>query len=561
MTAEQPHSPRAPVAEPPRAARAPRHGAGELFIQAGMLASRALGFLRMVVFAAYFGGSSAAGAFTAALRIPNFLQNLFGEGVLSASFIPVYASLIGKGEREEADRVAATVFCLLSLVTGVLVALGVLFTPLFVDAIVPGFEGEVRSLAILLVRILFPGTGVLVLSAWCLGILNSHRRFFLSYAAPVLWNLAMIAVLVLFGRSTGQEKLAEYLAWGTVAGSVLQFGVQVPTVLSHLGRFRPSLALRNPNVRQVLRSFGPVVIGRGVVQVSAFVDSIYASLISAQVVAALAYAQTLYLLPISFFGMAVSAAELPTMSQATGTSEEVAARLRERISSGLARIAFFVVPSATAFALLGDVVAGLLQRNRFTPDHTRYVWYLLMGSAVGLVAASTGRLYSSAFYALKNTRTPLYFAVARVVLTAALAYYSVRFLPEQLGVPAGLGGVGITATSGIAAWIEYLLLSRAMEKRIGKARLPFKRLATLWGSAVVAGLCGIGAKLLLGWRFGEEVGVRAVWGGDFLVPPKLPGLITAAVVLSVYGAVYFGLTAALGVPQSKAFFKKVLRRR
>ena len=168
-------------------------------VAAGILLSRIAGLVRDRVFAHYFGNSDAADAFRAAFRIPNFLQNLFGEGVLSASFIPVYANLLAREEREEADRVASAIFCLLSLVVSSLVLIGVLATPLLIDALAPGFDGTKRELTITLVRILFPGAGLLALSAWCLGILNSHRRFFISYTAPVAWNLVMIASLIGFG--------------------------------------------------------------------------------------------------------------------------------------------------------------------------------------------------------------------------------------------------------------------------------------------------------------------------------------------------------------------------
>jgi hypothetical protein len=171
-------------------AKPERGGRGALLVAAGILFSRVFGLVRERVFAHYFGNSIEAAAFKAALRIPNFLQNLFGEGVLSASFIPVYVQLVAKKDREGADRLAGAIFGLLSVVLSALVLAGMLVTPLFIDVIAPGFKGESRELAIRLVRILFPGTGLLVLSAWCLGILNSHRRFFLSYAAPVLWNCA-----------------------------------------------------------------------------------------------------------------------------------------------------------------------------------------------------------------------------------------------------------------------------------------------------------------------------------------------------------------------------------
>ena len=165
-------------------------------VAAGILLSRIAGLVRDRVFAHYLGNSDAADAFRAAFRIPNILQNLFGEGVLSASFIPVYANLLAQGKREEADRVASAIFCLLALVMSGLVLAGVLATPWLIDAIAPGFAGVKRDLTIRLVRILFPGAAMLALSAWCLGILNSHRHFFISYTAPVIWNAAIIASLI-----------------------------------------------------------------------------------------------------------------------------------------------------------------------------------------------------------------------------------------------------------------------------------------------------------------------------------------------------------------------------
>jgi putative peptidoglycan lipid II flippase len=356
-----------PVPEPtsPPAATAARRpaeaaGRGALLVAAGILLSRVMGLVRERVFAHYLGNSLAAGAFKAALRIPNFLQNLFGEGVLSASFIPVYAGLLGKGEREEAQRVAGGVFGLLALATGVLTAGGVLATPLLVDGIAPGLEGEVRALTIQLVRILFPGVGLLVMSAWCLGILNSHGRFFLSYAAPVLWNLALIGTLLGLGGRLPEEGLVVALAWGAVAGSFLQFGVQLPEVLRLLGRLRPAVRAAEPGVRRVVRSFGPVVVGRGVVQLSAYVDTALASLLSARALSALTYAQTLYLLPVSLFGMSVSAAELPEMARATGDLERANERVRERLKAGSLRIGFLVIPSAAALLLRGGHAAGLV---------------------------------------------------------------------------------------------------------------------------------------------------------------------------------------------------------
>jgi len=506
-------------------------------VAAGILLSRIVGLIRNRVFAHYFGTSDAADAFNAAFRIPNFLQNLFGEGVLSASFIPVYAGLRARGEEPEAGRVAGTVAALLGLATAVLVLIGVLLTPWLIAVIAPGFEGEKREVTIRLVRILFPGAGLLVLSAWCLGVLNSHRRFFLSYAAPVLWNFAIIASLIAFGRGREQYRLAELAAWGSVLGSLLQLGVQLPTVAGLLGGIRPRLARGSAHVREVLHNFGPVFVGRGVVQISAYVDTVLASLLPTGAVAGLSYAQVLYTLPVSLFGMSVSASELPAMASAVGSEAERAAYLRGRLDGGLRQIAFFVVPSGMAFLALGDVIAGALyQSGAFTHEMTLYVWGILAGSAVGLLASTMGRLYASTYYALHDTRTPLRFAVLRVVLTIGLGYLFALPLPLALGLDPRWGAAGLTASAGIAGWVEFVLLRRALNARIGRTGLSAGLVARLWGAAAA--------------------GAGAAWGLRLGLGPAHP-ILAAVVLLSGYGGVYFLITDRLGVPEARAVMRRL----
>jgi putative peptidoglycan lipid II flippase len=509
-------------------------------VAAGILLSRILGLVRNRVFAHYLGTSDAADAFNAAFKIPNFLQNLFGEGVLSASFIPVYAQLLGRDESEEARKVAGAVFSLLAVVTSALVLAGVLVTPLLIAVIAPGFEGEKREVTIRLVRILFPGAGLLVMSAWCLGVLNSHRRFFLSYAAPVLWNLTIIFTLIAFGALGTGYKLAEIAAWGSVAGSALQFAVQVPSVLKLLHGL--SLGLGGPleSVRRVVRNFIPVFIGRGVVQISAYVDTVLASLLPTGAVAALSYAQVLYTLPVSLFGMSVSAAELPEMSSTGGAEDERASQLRGRLERGLRQIAFFVVPSAVAFLALGDVVAGAVyQSGAFTRGMTVYVWGILAGSAVGLLASTLGRLYASTYYALHDTRTPLRFAIIRVVLTVVLGYLSAIPLPGLLGIDQRWGVAGLTASAGVAGWVEFLLLRHTLNARIGRTGLPLSYTARLWASAVAAAITAWVVKLAL---LGQHP------------------LVLALFSLGMYGAAYFAVGASLGVPESRRFLRRIISR-
>src|SRR5882672_5623722 len=514
-------------------------GRSAFLVGAGILISRIVGLARQRVFAHYFGTSAAGDAFSAAFRIPNFLQNIFGEGALSASFIPVYAKLLAHDDEEEAAHVANAVLGILALSTSILVLAGVLTTPYLIDLIAPGFHGETRELTIRLVRILFPGAGLLVLSAWCLGVLNSHHRFFISYTAPVAWNLAMIVSLVVFGRKVGQFPLAEYVAWGSVIGSALQFGVQLPTVFRLVPRLRPVIDLVSVHVRTVVRNFFPVFMSRGVVQISAFVDAVLASLLPEGSVVALTYAQSLYTLPVSLFGMSVSAAELPAMSRAIGNTEQVAEVLRKRLDDGLRRIAFFIVPSSMAFLALGDVISAVLyQTGQFKHDAAIFVWGILAGSTVGLLASTLGRLYSSTYYALHDTRTPLRYAIVRVALTTALGYLFALPLPRLLGIDPKWGVAGLTASAGIAGWIEFALLRRSLNKRIGRTGLSLSYVVKLWIAALLAADIGWGFKLMLG---------------------ELHPIPLAAVVLGGYGVAYFGVTYLLETPESRVVISRVIR--
>jgi putative peptidoglycan lipid II flippase len=512
-----------------------------VMVAAGIFLSRLLGLVRQRAFAHFLGNSGVADAFTAAFRIPNLLQNLFGEGSLSASFIPVYAGLLAEEDHPEADRVAGAVGALLALVVSLIVVLGVLASPILVTLIAPGFAGAKRDLTILLVRILFPGAGLLVLSAWCLGVLNSHRRFFLSYAAPVVWNLAMIGTLVVLGPRREMADLAVAAAWASVAGSFLQVLVQWPTVRRVAPALRFRLTAATANIRTVIGNFVPAFVGRGVVQMSAFIDSLLATLLPTGAVAAMGYAQTIYLMPVSLFGMAISAAELPAMSGARGTADEVGAYLRTRLDGGLRQVAFLVVPSAMAFLALGQVIVGALyQTGEFSQKDSMYVWGILAGSAVGLLASTMGRLYASAFYALRDTRTPLRYAVIRVTLTGAFGWFAALRLPGLLVIGPEWGAAGLTASAGLAGWVEFALLRRTLGDRIGQTGLTRGLLPRLWGSAAL----GAG----VGW-------------GVLTSLPSLHPVPLAALVLGGYGLTYLLAARLLGVPEAQRLLARLTRSR
>lgn len=522
---------------------------GALFVGLGIFLSRIAGLLRERAFAHYFGNSDAGDAFKAALKIPNFLQNLFGEGVLSASFIPVYAGLLAREHNQntpnpdhhlEASKVAMTIGTILFLMTSFLVVGGIVATPFLIDVIAPGFEGGKRDLTVKLVQIFFPGTGLVVMSAWCLGILNSHRRFFLSYVAPVIWNVAIIATLLFFGNGTSQYDLAIITGWGLVAGSFLQVAVQLPTTVKLLKYFKPRLDVSVVHVRIILKNFVPSVVSRGVVQISSYIDNILASLLPSGAVSNLAYAQTLYLLPVSLFGMSISASELPEMSSIIGSPEEIYAKLRERLQKGIKHISFFIVPSLGAFLLLGDVlVAALFETGKFTERDTHVVWIVLIGSSIGLLASTIGRLYSSTFFSLKDTRTTLNFAIIRIFFTTILGYLFAFQLAPLLHTDPVYATAGLTASSGLSGWIEFVLLKRKLNTVIGKTSVDPRYQLKLWGCALISGALALSIK----WFIPLEILTHPI--------PR------AIIVLGAYGTAYFALTYVIRIEESQAVLNKI----
>ena len=538
-----------PPTEPSRAARSTT-GRSARQVAAGILLSRISGFVRTSVLANYLGTSLHASAFSAALRLPNFLQNLLGEGTLSSSFIPVYARLLEQGDEDAAGRLAGAVFGLLLAAAGAFALIGVSLAPVLVRLAFWNFSGELYEVTVQCVRIIFPMTGVLVLSAWALGVLNSHRRFFIAYVAPVAWNAAIIATAVMLG---GRRPLTDFvlaLSWGALLGGALQFVFQLPFVL----RLERSLVLRprlTAPFRQVMRNAGPAVVGRGVVQLSAYIDMGLASFLFAGAVAAIGYAQALYVLPISLFGMAVAAAELPEMSR---DADLRLGALRARLEAGLSRIAFFVVPSLVGYLVLGDViVAALYQWGRFGRADTLLVHAILGAYSIGLLASTSTRLYASALYAMNDTRTPARIAVLRVLVAAAVGAV-LMFLLERYAIAEAtlaitpntgettlrpLGAAGLALGSGVAAWLELALLRRRVHHVVGSAGGPPSVLLRLLAAALIpAALLRLTIPLL---------------------PPLGPRMLAAA-TLPLFGLAYLLLGSALGVPRAGEFLRQLARR-
>lgn len=496
-------------------------------VTAGILCSRIFGLVRERIFAHFFGATPVADAWKAALRLPNLLQNLLGEGTLSASFIPIYADLLEAGREREAARFAGAVLGLLTVTAGLMAVVGILLAPWIVALVFWGFDPGRQALTVELVRILFPMTALLVLSAWNLGILNSHRRFFLPYVAPVVWNTAMICAMLAGGliwELRGAE-LVRILAWGALVGGGLQLLVQLPLTLRLLAEFRPVVSTRVAGVREAIRNFVPVVAARGAVNVGGYLDYALAAFLTAGAVATLSYAQILFMLPISLFGMAVAASELPEISRGRGGGGE---RVAREVAQAGERVAFYLVPSTVGYLLLGDViVSAVFETGAFAAAEVRVTWVILGAYALGMSASATSRLLSSAFYAVRDTRTPARLAYLRVSL-ALLIGGLLMFPLDRIRVgPLGLGAAGLALGSAVAAWVELGLLRKHLRDRVGQDLiLAGPGLGRLVAAALGAGAVGLGLHLLL--------------------PPLHPWLIALGTLVPFLG-VYLVATRLMGV--------------
>jgi len=553
--------------EPPQPPeKRPRSRAGAASVFAGILFSRLMGFVREGAFARYFGVGPHQDALTAAMRVPNVLQNLLGEGVLSASFIPIYSGLLEEGREEEAGRFAGAIFGLMLAAAAGFALLGILLAKPIVIALAPGFlrdgaavaAGKMAvdrfALSVTGVRILFPMTGALVLSVWTLAVLNSNRRFFLPYFAPVLWNSAMIAALMIAARQLGstrgaaeQVQLFKAACWGGFAGGLLQFCVQLPVVLGILKGFRPSLSLSVPGVREALSAWWPAVAGRGVVQLAGYIDLFLATSLATGAASADRFAQMFYLLPISLFGISVAASELPEMSRLRG--EGAAPALLARIRRALRYVAFLNIPTVVGYLAFGLLVVGLYRRGNFGVSDNWLVYLVLCGYSTGILATTTSRLLQNTFYALGDTRSPARIAALRVVSSALVAVPLMLFLDRfrltsVVGPLPGpvryLGSVGLAIASGFGAWMELAQLRRALRRRLPEFELPWREDARMVLLALAAALPGA-----LAW---------------WLLPRGLHPILAAAVVLGVYGTSYLALAKLARVEEVESLLAGARRR-
>jgi putative peptidoglycan lipid II flippase len=535
---------------------------GSFLVAAGIFLSSTFGLIREVVISAFLGVGATADVFKASVRIPNLIQNLLGEGVLSASFIPVYSRLLEEDEEKAEDLAGNVLGLLIAVMTGA-VTIGIVFAAPLTRVLTPGFSGAQLELATALLRIAFPAIALSVLSAFCTGVLNSHRRFFLSYASPVMWNLGQISFVATAGIFGATDVgLAHALAWGLLFGAFSEVLIQVRDVRALMGGARITFGRSSPETRSVISRFVPVIMGRGVIQLVNYIELVLASLLAIGGVSALTYSQLLYLLPISLFGMSVAAAELPELAR---LGKPGLPMIRERLTFGLDRIAFYVTITAALYICVGDVIVGaVFQRDQFHAADTRLVWLTVAAFALGLLGTTRSRLLQNTLYALDRPKFVARLAVVRAALAAGLGalfmfpldrlqvvgthierHGDLGFgpLPNHLrlvdhGMPR-LGIVGLALGAALSSWVEYQLLRLALRSRVGK--LPRMSLHTKW--CLLAGLAS--GVLAAGIRANTQ---------------DLPRLVAAPVVCGPAVLLYLAITSTVAVPEARALVDTAVAR-
>jgi putative peptidoglycan lipid II flippase len=509
---------------------------GARLVGAGIIVSRVLGLVRNKVFAQFFGDTMQADVYNAASRIPNVLRNLLGEGAISASFVPVYAAALERGDEKGARALANALLGVLLAGVAVLTLLGITLAPVLTAVLTPGFTGEKAELTTRLLRVMFPMTGLMVLSGWCLGVQNAHRRFFMAYASGAMWSIAQIALLLVAGPRTGDlTKLVWWLSWATLAGSVLQIGAQVPQVLRLMETVRPTLDRGATGLRETLSNFVPVVGALGLFQISSFIDQGIASFLPTAALTNLNFAFNLYLLPLSLFGVATAAAALPQMAR--DSVRDGATTLGPGLSRAWERVLFYTIPSAIAFAGIGDCLVALLyEGGKFHAEQRRIVHVILAAYALGLVAYASSRLLASSYQATRNYRAPFRSAAWAISVSAAVgASIALPFRDQSLAV------AGLALGGAVGAHINLALLWRGLRAQIGPVDLdgPTRVARTTLGVAVIALIPSLGLRIAL----------RA-----------LPIHVTAVLVIALYCAVFLWAAQRAGLDEAGRLISSVSRR-
>jgi len=499
------------------------------------MASRVLGLVREMLLAASLGAGVVTDVFLTAFQFPNLFRRIFAEGAFNSAFVPLYAGKLESGEQDEAIQFARQVMSVLLTAMVVLVVGAQFLMPWLMYALGPGFVGEPGSfeLAVLLTQITMPYLLMMSLSAMLSGVLNSHGRFVVAAAAPVLLNLFLIAILY-FSPADGED-MALHLSIGISLSGVAQLAWLFAACRATGLRLSLQLPRLSPGVRRLIVLGVPGALAAGVTQINILVTSSIATMeISAR--SWLYYADRLYQLPLGVVGIAMGVVLLPTLSGRVraGAVEAASNAMNRALEISMA----LTLPAATALAVIPVFIAtGIYQRDEFTPIDAAMVGYALIPFAIGLPAFVLIKVLSPGFFAREDTLTPMKFATVGVVvnLTVGLALF---FGP--------LGFVGLAIATALAGWVNAILLAVTLWRRgllEPDRRLIGKMPRILLACAALAGF------LLLAEHHAELL------RGHLLDSTLLTLLVVCGVGLVVYGAAAL-ITGALRLSEVRGALKR-----
>ena len=418
--------------------------------------SRIMGMVRDMVVARLFGAGLASDAFIAAFQIPNMLRRFFAEGALTSAFVPTFSAALTQRGDDDARELANICFTLLTIIMAAVTVAGILFSPWIVSMMFPGFRAVPGKfeLTVLLNRIMFPYIFFISLVALCMGILNTLRHFFTPAISTVFLNISMIlAALLLRGFF---EVPITALAAGVLIGGVVQLVLQLPVLWKKGFPICPRFAFGNPDVRRIALLMVPSTFGVGVYYLNITVSAILASLLPQGSVSFLYYAQRLFEFPQGIFTVSVAQAVLPSMSRQAAEGDM--AGMKESLAFGLRLTLFITIPAMAGLMVSAIPIFSLIfMGGEF--DYAKAVSsaQALFYYSIGLSFVAMTRVLAPAFYALKDTKTPVWTAFAAFLLNLAFSLI--------LMGPLKHGGLALATT--LSAFCNMLLLLWFLRRKIG----------------------------------------------------------------------------------------------
>jgi putative peptidoglycan lipid II flippase len=497
------------------------------------VASRAAGLLREMAIAHQFGTSAELDAYLAAFRIPDLLFALMAGGALGSAFIPVFSTVLSRGDESHAWRLASAVINWVFLVLSAAGVVAAVAAPLLVSTIIaPGFSPEQQALTVRLMRWMLISTVIFGVSGVVMGILNARQHFWRPAAAPVVYNLAIVAGTLLLGPRVGVMGAVV----GVVVGAVGHLLVQVPALRQARMEFSLGLLPTDPAVREVGKLMAPRALGLAAVELNNLVNVILASGLAAGSLAALNYGRLLMLLPQGVIAQSVAIAAFPTFSALVARGERD--ELRRVLLIALRGVLYLTLPATVGLILLRQpLVATLLQRGAFDAESTRATSWALLFYALGLVAHALVEIVTRAFYALHDTRTPVAVGVAAMAVNAGLSLAFLAVFRSMGWPPFG----GLALANSLATTAEMFVLLYLIYGRLEHPRL-------VGGVAAVARMMLASALMAV-----SLIGLSRVSGAWPVWAVCLVGIALGALV-------YGGATSLLGAEEPRSLVQLVRRR-